>query len=215
MHVVTPREAAELTHFGNEVLHPMTSAALQDNVPVRVLNTFQPDSPGTLVDPKAMHGDLDRSRTRGIVAVVSKKNIPVISLSSSRNVSTPEYLTSVFDLLKKHNVKVDLISATVVNISMTVHESVPSKNIFALCEELSSLGNCNLETDRAIVSVIGEGMAHQVGLAGEFFTALGQGGVNIEMISQGSSELCMACVIRNDDGWWKGAWGGGGGEGGG
>jgi len=105
----------------------------------------------------------------------------------------------VFELFAKHQVKVDLISTTEANLSLTIHESVPVLRIFALADDLNAYGQGTLLRERAIVSVIGEGMKHQVGLAAQMFSCLSDAGINIEMITQGASEINMSVVIDQKD----------------
>jgi len=198
LHHVTPREAAELTYFGNEVLHPFTmECAIEAHIPIHILNTFKPTSPGTVIDPHRKTNETQASQ--GIVAVCSKKNITVLNLSSNRLLGSATFLAKVFELFAKHRVKVDLISTTEANLSLTIHESVPQSRISALAEDLMPYGQCTLFPKRAIVSCIGEGMKHQVGLAAQMFSCLSDAGINFEMITQGASEINMSVVIDQKD----------------
>lgn len=71
-------------------------------------------------------------------------------------------LYQVFELFARHRVKVDLISTSETNLSITIHESVDTQRVGDLLEDLESLGRCSIKHNRAIVSIIGEGMARQV-----------------------------------------------------
>jgi len=187
---VTPREAAELTYFGNEVLHPSTmESTIKHSVPVHILNTFKPESKGTIVEPRSEHP------SRGVLAISSKKGITLLNISSNKKLGSTSFLGRVFARAEKHGIKVDLISTSLVNLSFTVHESVTQKQISEFTEDLGDIGRVSVRKERAIISAIGEGMRSNRGLAGKMFTCLGDEGINIEMISQGANEINMSVVI--------------------
>lgn len=169
--------------------------AIEAKIPIHILNTFKPESPGTVVDPSATTGPTS-FRPTGMVAVACKKPVRTLNLSSNRIFGSTRFLARVFELFSKHSVKVDLISTTETNISTTIHESVPEANLQELRQDLNDYGKCTVEHDRAIVSAIGEGMAHQVGLAASMFSCLAEGNINLQMIAQGSSEINMSVVIN-------------------
>jgi len=204
--MVSPKEAAELTYFGNEVLHPYTmEAAMSAQVPVHILNTFKPDGHGTVVDPafdyNARCEQLEKDGTShgAVTAICSKSNVMVLNLMSNRKLGSFKFLASVFDVLLRYEVKVDLVTTTEVSLSVTVNESTPKENVLRAVEELSSVGACQLKEDRAIVSIIGEGMKRHVGVASQMFAALADAGINIEMIAQGSSEVNISAVVDCND----------------
>lgn len=97
---VSPPEAAELTYFGNEVLHPFTmECAIEANIPIHILNTFKPESGGTVVDP-APNPEAEAERgAYGAVAVVSKKGINVVSITSNRKIGSSTFTAKVFNTI--------------------------------------------------------------------------------------------------------------------
>mmetsp|Transcript_11823 Transcript_11823/g.13626 ORF Transcript_11823/g.13626 Transcript_11823/m.13626 type:complete len:504 (-) Transcript_11823:1299-2810(-) len=200
LNLVTPAEAAELTYFGNEVLHPFTmSCAMEDEVPIAILNTFKPDGEGTRVI-EASHEELSKRPGRhGITAVCSKSGIPLLNMTSRGNLEAHQYPARVFDSFSNHKVKADLISTSMSNLTVTIHESTPQESIDAVIADLEPYVHCELEMNKAIVSCIGVGMRHQTGTAASVFDCLSQGGVNIEMISQGASEINISVVIDAED----------------
>ena len=123
---ITPREALELTHFGNEVLHPLTMNRLIDaGIPVHILNTFKPDSGGTVVDPQKSAATVAaiNQMPSGVTAVCSKKNITSFNLRNNSKHQNSVFLAKTFDILSKHHVEVDLICTTNASISMTLSET--------------------------------------------------------------------------------------------
>ncbi len=201
--LVTPEEASELTYFGNEVLHPFTmECAIEDRVPIHILNTFKPDSGGTAIveaDHEEELGKLRGAKCQGIAAVCSKKGIPVINLMSNRLLDSTSFLARVFEKFAQHKVKADLISTSVSNLTVTLHETTPRESIDALLKDLEQYGKADFEENRAIVSCIGSGMRHQTGLASRVFHVLAEAGISLEMISQGASEINISAVIPSED----------------
>lgn len=210
--LITPAEAAELTAFGNEVLHPFTmSCAIESNVPIQILNTFKPDSSGTTisdppadgktagpvnVDPEVLKS---RSSKFGIVAVCSKKNVPVLNLVGNGVLDGPEFYKQLFESLNRHQVKADIVTSSISQVSIALHETTSKVAIENLLKDLEEFSVPKVKTERAIVSCVGEGMAHQVGLAAKLFTCLAENGISIEMMAQGASEINMSVVIQQKD----------------
>ena len=197
---ISPTEAAELTYFGSEVIHPFTmERAIKNKVAIRIKNTFAPEKPGTVIVPEGIDDEAlaaRRSQDRVAVAVTTKNHVHVVNVNSNRMLHASGFIGRVFDLFRKHKVVIDLISTSEVNISCTVDN--PDR-LEELVEDLGTLGNVTLEHDRAILSLVGEGMQAHVGVAGRMFSALASAGVNIELITQGASEINISCVIREED----------------
>jgi len=197
--VVTPEEASELTYFGNEVLHPFTmECAIENNILINILDTARPDKSGGTSIVEASIAELNERRgprCQGIAAVCSKKGIPVLNLMSNRFLDSSSFLALVFEQFAKRKVKADIISTSVSNLTVTLHESTPKEAIDALINDLEEYGKAELNMNRAIVSCIGAPMKHQRGLASKVFHCLSNAGISLEMISQGASEVNISVVI--------------------
>ncbi|MBI4082337.1 MAG: aspartate kinase [Candidatus Lambdaproteobacteria bacterium] len=189
---ITPAEAAELTYFGSEVLHPFTMERVTNaEVPIRIKNTFSPESPGTLIVQRPA------GEKRGpVTAVTSKRGITTFTIQSHRMVNAYGFMAGVFGVLQRHGVVVDLISTSEVSVSCTV---IDKASLLRAKADLEQLGKVSIESGRAILSVVGEGMKYTPGTAGKMFSALGAVNVNLEMITQGSSEINISCVVREED----------------
>lgn len=103
--------------------------AINAKVPIHILNTFKIDSPGTIVDPHFTPTDIHRPSSSGVTAVVSKKGITVLNISSNRMLGSTSYIARVFENFSRHSVKVDLISTSETNLSITIHETVPPQKV--------------------------------------------------------------------------------------
>lgn len=188
---ISPAEAAELTYFGSEVLHPFTmERVVSAKVPIRIKNTFHPDGPGTVI------ADYEGAAPGRVTAVTSKKGVSVVTITSNRMFNAYGFLARVFDVLQNHGLVVDLVSTSEVSISCTVEKL---QELERARSELERLGHVHIDSAKAIFSIVGEGMKFAKGTAGKMFGTLGAAGVNVEMISQGASEINISCVIAEDD----------------
>jgi aspartate kinase len=190
---ISPMEASELTYFGSEVMHPFTmERVVAAEVPIRIKNTFNPDAPGTVILPRARAGDLPQR----VTAVTAKKGITIFTITSNRMYNAYGFMARVFDVLNANNVVVDLIATSEVSLSFTVDRREELEHALP---QLRELGQVLVTPGRAILAMVGEGMKYAKGTAGGMFTSLGAAGVNIEMISQGASEINISCVIKEED----------------
>ncbi|MFZ8849657.1 MAG: aspartate kinase, partial [Thermoproteota archaeon] len=111
--MLTYEEAHELAYFGAKVLYPKTILpAKKKNIPIRILNSFNPSKKGTYIVP-------DVKRERKVIAIVSKKNINVINIHDPKMSLAHGYLYRIFEVFNKHKMPVDLISTSEVNVSLT------------------------------------------------------------------------------------------------
>ncbi|MBU0614817.1 MAG: aspartate kinase [Nanoarchaeota archaeon] len=184
-------EAAELAFFGAKVLHPKTiKPAMDKNIPVKVLNTYEPENPGTTIVPAS------NVQSGVMKAIASKKNVTILNLCSARMLNAYGYLAKVFEVFNKNKKSVDMITTSEVNLSITVDSEDKLDKIAA---ELEKYGNVKIDTNKALVCVVGEGMKQTPGILGELFSILGKDNINIDMISQGASEINVSFIVNNID----------------
>ncbi|KAG7088718.1 hypothetical protein E1B28_012686 [Marasmius oreades] len=228
--IITPDEAAELTYYGSEVVHPFTmEQVIRRKIPIRIKNVENPPGAGTVIYPdpdvvdasqeagalangvpepissKVLHDAamislfLQDELKKLPTAVTIKENILVININSNRKSVSHGFFAGIFETLDRFGVVVDLISTSEVHVSMAIEDSVAPKILARLVSELKKSGMVTVHSNMAILSLVGKQMRHLVGVAGRMFTTLGQGNVNIEMISQGASEINISCVIERRD----------------
>ncbi|MCK5139508.1 MAG: aspartate kinase, partial [Thermodesulfovibrionia bacterium] len=184
-------EASELAIFGAKVLHPKSIIpAMEKNIPVRVLNTYNPEGKGTIVTPKAEKTD------KVMKAIACKKGISLVNVTSTRMLNAHGYLARVFDIFRDYQKSVDMISTSEVSISMTINDS---NGMDKIVKDLEGIAKVKTEDNKAIICVVGEGLKHTKGLAGKVFSTVGKAGVSIEMISQGASEINISFVVDEED----------------
>jgi len=189
MREATFDEAAELAYFGAKVLHPATiKPAVERGIPVRILNSLNPEAPGTLITG---HADAARGQPR---AIAFKKGISVVLIAQPRMLMAYGFVARVFEVFDRHRTPVDLIATSEVSISLTVDDA---RSLPLIQGELAALGDVKVLDRMAIVSVIGRGFIAQHGLAGRIFQALRE--VNIVMISFGASDVNISFVVGDDE----------------
>ncbi len=196
--VISYLEAMELSYFGAKVIHPKTiEPAIQKGISVRVKNTFNPMHPGTTIVK-------DHKEIKDVVkAVTIIRNVALVNVSGAGMAGTPGVAARVFTALAKADVNIMMISqgSSEANISIVVDEASLSKAINALQSEFREdvVKSIVHDKDVCTIAVVGAGMAGTPGVAGRVFSALGQAGANVRMISQGSSEVNISFVVDGKD----------------
>jgi aspartate kinase len=184
-------EASELAYFGAKVLHPKTILpAMKKNIPVKVLNSFDSKEEGTIIVNRA------HKSNQIVKAIAYKKGITLINIESTRMLGAYGFLARVFEVFYKYKQSVDVVSTSEVSVSMTIDND---KNLSEMLPELKCIADVEILKGKAIVCVVGEGMRNSPGIAGKTFMALGKNKVNIEMISQGASEINITFVVNEED----------------
>ncbi|KAJ7255386.1 hypothetical protein C8J57DRAFT_1346351 [Mycena rebaudengoi] len=182
--------------------------AIRRKIPIRIKNVENPRGGGTVIhpDPEADTGDevgssadARKHHPRHPTAVTIKERIIVLNINSNRKSVSHGFLAGIFGTLDRFGVVVDLISTSEVHVSMAIEDGLAKKLMERLLRELHKSGTVTVHRDMAILSLVGKHMCNMIGIAGRMFTTLAQGGVNIEMISQGASEINISCVIDARD----------------
>jgi aspartate kinase len=182
-------EAAELAWFGAKVLHPKTIApAVEQNIPVRVLNTHNVSSPGTLV---TQAGD---SRDHGARAVAVKRGVTVVNMTSSQMLGAHGFLAKLFAIFEQLQVSVDLITTSEVSVSVTIDDK---HNLKQLVERLAPVASVEVMENQSIVAVVGRNLMRDSDVGAKIFTALR--GVPMSMFALGTSGLNLSIVVDEKD----------------
>ena len=180
-------EASELAYFGAKVLHPKTILpAMEKNIPVRVLSSMNPSGNGTIILNKA-------GKSEQIVkAIAHKKNITIINVESSRMLGAYWFLAKLFAVFDKYKKSVDVISTSEVSVSLTIDNE---ENLDKIVKELEAMAKVKVLRNKAIICVVGGGIKYTPGVGGRTFTALGKNNINVEMASQGASEVNLTFIV--------------------
>ncbi|WP_411360623.1 bifunctional aspartate kinase/homoserine dehydrogenase I [Pseudidiomarina salilacus] len=190
-------EAMELSHFGARILHPKTIAPLaQHNVPCLIKNSQNPQQQGTLIDTQ---GDPQLP----IKGLSNLTQMALVTVSGPGLKGVAGISARVFSCLAQRNISINLItqSSSEFSISFCVEQRAltPTKkaisNEFDLELKANLIKPIDIQKNMAIISLIGDGMRHQVGLAARFFASLAQAHVNVCAMAQDSSERTVSAVI--------------------
>ncbi|KAF5091621.1 Bifunctional aspartokinase/homoserine dehydrogenase 1 [anaerobic digester metagenome] len=192
-------EVMELSYFGAKVMHSRSiEPAMQKGIPVWVKNTFNPDYPGTVIEG----GELKDSRVVKAITYIDK--VAAITITGAQMVGRPGVARHIFTLLAEHQINVMMISqgSSEANITLIIEAQQVKTAMEALMplKERCVFRDITANEDVCAVAVVGSGMAGMAGTAGRTFSALGKAGINVMMISQGSSEVNISFVVRQQDG---------------
>jgi aspartate kinase len=181
-------EAAELAQFGAK-LHPRTlEPAMTANIPVRVLNTHNPSSPGTLI-------------TRGIDAaagprsIARKRHVTMVHVTSNKMLGTHGFLAQLFNIFRELGISVDLIATSEVSVSVTVDERHNMEELERKLHEIAE--NVELIDNQCIVAVVGQSVMADARVGARILGALD--GIGVKMISLGRSGLNLSIVVDDAD----------------
>jgi bifunctional aspartokinase / homoserine dehydrogenase 1 len=196
------QEAMELSHFGAKVIYPPTiQPVMNKKIPVVVKNTFAPEDPGTLIQSST---GSNGSIIRGISSI---RHIALLSLEGSGMVGIPGFSKRLFEALAAHEINVVLITqaSSEHSICVGVEESSAAEakkavdRAFSYEIETGIIEPLIVETELAIIALVGDNMKNHAGTSGKMFGAIGRNGINIRAIAQGSSERNISAVISSQD----------------
>ena len=198
---ISYEEAMELSHFGAKVLYPPTiQPALRKEIPIKIKNTFEPESAGTLICKNPKNGN----EVKGISHI---ENISLITLEGGGMIGIPGFSKRLFETLSQQKINVVFITqaSSEHSICVGVYENDAAKakelldDTFSIEIDRKKIKPIIIESDLAIIAVVGESMKNYQGLSGQMFSALGRNNVNVRAIAQGSSEKNISAVINKYD----------------
>ena len=187
VHQLHFEEAAELAYFGAKILHPTcVQPAKYAGIPVRLLNTMQPDAEGTIISNATEYGK--------IKAVAAKDNITAIKIKSSRMLLATGFLRKVFEIFESYQTPIDMICTSEVGVSMSIDNSA---HLGEIMDELKKYGTVTVDTGMCIICVVGDLDWSNVGFETRVMDAMKD--VPIRMISYGGSNYNISFLIPQDD----------------
>ncbi|HRH59706.1 MAG TPA: aspartate kinase [Chitinophagaceae bacterium] len=176
-------EAAELAYFGAKILHPSCIwPAQMYNVPVKLLNTMQPEAKGTTIQEDA--------NSVGVKAVAAKDGIIAINIKSSRMLLAYGFLRKIFEVFEKYRTPIDMIATSEVAVSVTIDSDA---NLSSIIRELEPFGNIDADKNLTIVSIVGNEIAQTPEVLKKIFNAIS--GIPVRMVSYGGSRHNISLLI--------------------
>lgn len=187
VHELHFEEAAELAYFGAKILHPTcVLPAKLNNIPVRLLNTMQPDAEGTLIH--------NRQAPKQIKAVAAKDNITAIKIKSGRMLLAYGFLRKVFEVFETYQTPIDMIATSEVGVSLTIDNE---RNLDRILDDLRKFGTVTIDRDMVIICVVGDLEWQNCGFEAEALDAFKE--IPVRMISYGGSNYNISFLIRKED----------------
>ncbi len=182
-------EAAELAYFGAKVLHPKTiQPAAARNIPVRILNTFKPHAPGTLI------ADGASPEPSTVTALACKKGITVVTITSTGMLMAYGYLRRLFEVFERYRTPVDVVSTSEVSVSVTIDDRTHLESIVAA---LSTFAEVSVSNHLALVAVVGDRYGADPTAFSRVVKALH--GLPLRLVSQADARRNVTLVLDQDD----------------
>src|SRR2546427_5830115 len=157
---------------------------MERDIPVRICNSHAPGDPGTVVTAR---GEV---RAGAVKAIAHKAGITVLQINSTRMLGAYGFLRGLFEVFERHQTVVDVVTTSEVSVSLTVDDA---GSLPAIVAELQALGTVAVESGRAIVCVVGEGLRTTPGIAARVFATISD--INVSLISQGASRVNLTFVV--------------------
>jgi len=187
VHQLHFEEAAELAYFGAKILHPTcVQPAKYAGIPVRLLNTMQPDAEGTTISNHTEYGKLK--------AVAAKDNIIAIKIRSSRMLLATGFLRKVFEIFESYQTPIDMVCTSEVGVSMSIDNSA---HLGEIVDELKKYGTVTVDTGMCIICVVGDLDWSNIGFETQVMEAMKN--IPVRMISYGGSNYNISFLIREED----------------
>jgi aspartate kinase len=176
-------EAAELAYFGAKILHPASIWPAQTyKIPVKLLNTMQPEAKGTLI--------VEEAGSVGVKAVAAKDNIIAIRIKSSRMLLAYGFLRKIFEVFEKYRTPIDMITTSEVAVSLTIDNSA---NLKAILKELEPFGTTEVDENQVIISVVGNEISQTTDIVKKLFGSIKN--IPVRMVSYGGSPHNISLLI--------------------
>src|SRR5690606_27961343 len=181
-------EAAELAYFGAKILHPQSVFPAQRyNIPVRLLNTMDPDASGTLISKEgAVKGE--------VRSIAAKDGITAIRIHSSRMLLAFGFLRRVFEVFERYKTPIDMITTSEVAVSLTIDDT---RFLSDIERELKDFGSVEIDVNQTIVCVVGDFSLNTHGYASRVLDAVKH--IPVRMISYGGSNFNISLLINAED----------------
>ena len=180
-------EAAELAYFGAKILHPTCILpAKLNNIPVRLLNTMQPEAPGTIIS-----NAMEKNK---IKAVAAKDNITAIKIKSGRMLLATGFLRKVFEIFENYQTPIDMVTTSEVGVSVTIDNR---KHLDEIVDDLKKYGTVSVDEDMVIVCVVGDFEWDNIGFEARIVQAMNE--VPVRMISYGGSNYNVSLLVKASD----------------
>lgn len=196
--VITYRELRELAYMGASVLHDEAIFPVRsEGIPINIRNTNDPTAPGTMIVESTC-----KKPEFTITGIAGKKGFAAINIEKDRMNSEVGFARKVLSVFEENGISFEHLPSGIDTMSVFVHQSEfeeKEQKVLAGIHRMVDPDYMELESDLALIAVVGRGMRSARGTAGRIFSALAHANINIRMIDQGSSELNIIIGVNNED----------------
>ena len=187
--------------MGAEVLHEEAVFPVRNkSIPLYIKNTKDIDAPGTLIMESFDEDRDEQAKIRPITGVSGKKNYSIITISKGRMDEEPGYIRRALEIFEANEINVEQLPCSIDTFSVIVSGDAIADKLHAVITRIEKEikpDSIKITNDISLIAVVGRNLTHNIGIAGKIFTALGENGINIRVISQGSDEVNI--IIGVDD----------------
>lgn len=195
---ITYRELRELSYMGATVLHEDAIFPVRkEGIPINIRNTNSPEDKGTLI----VEATCQKPRFT-ITGIAGKKDFASITVEKAMMNSEVGFCKRVLDVFDQNNISIEHMPSGIDTMTIFVHQDEfeeKEQQVIAGIHRAVEPDFLELESDLALIAVVGRGMKATRGTSGRIFSALAHANVNVKMIDQGSSELNIIIGVRNHD----------------
>ncbi len=200
---LTYAELRELSYLGAQVLHEDTIFPVAEkNIPLNIRNTNDPGHPGTIIMERFDEDENPADERRFITGIAGKKDYAVVSVSKRGLSSEIGAIRKIYEIFENHGLAVEYTPNGIDTYSLVVQGGKLEKTVHGIVAQLQEkLAPDEIQVTKglAIVAAVGRRMASRPGIAGRIFSALGDEGINIRLISQGPREVNVILGVDNAD----------------
>jgi aspartate kinase len=183
VHQLSFEEAAELAYFGAKVLHPASIwPARHYNVPVKLLNTTEPNAEGTLIVANA--GSV------GVKAIAAKDNITAINIKSSRMLLAYGFLRKIFEVFEFYKTPIDMVTTSEIAVSLTIDNK---DRLGEISQELEAFGVVEIDEEQTIITIVGNEITQTPKVMARIFESISE--IPIRMVSYGGSRHNISLLV--------------------
>lgn len=180
-------EAAELAYFGAKILHPTCILPAKLNrIPVRLLNTMEPEAPGTMI--------CGTSESGRIKAVAAKDGITAIKIKSGRMLLAYGFLRKVFEIFESYQTAIDMVTTSEVGVSVTIDNT---KHLTEILDDLKKFGTVTVDENMVIICVVGDLEWKNIGFESNAMAAMKD--IPVRMVSYGGSNYNISFLVKAED----------------
>lgn len=197
--VVTYAELRELSYMGANVLHEDAILPVKEvNIPIIIKNTNAPEDSGTMIVDVVEHDE----KKNLITGISGKTDFTSYTMYRQNSSSQVGILKSALEVFEKYQISVEHVPTGIDNFSIVVSSSAIERCKYEIASNLKIACQCDslkIAENISLIAIVGRNMASQCGAGGRLFNTLGQHGINIRMISQGSDEISIFVGVENKD----------------